>query len=599
MPIHILPEHVVAKIAAGEVVERPASVAKELVENALDAGARTITVEADGGGRRLIRISDDGSGIPAGEVELAVTRHATSKLQAVEDLMNIATLGFRGEALASIAAVSRFTITTRSRDESAGVTLRVEGGTIANRSMAGAPAGTVITVENLFYNVPARLKFLKAEATERRHIAEIVAWYAMAYPAVRFILRQDGREQFRSNGSGELGDVLVEALGLDDFRQMLKVEPADLRQRRPDLPPIQVWGFTSGPALNRANRNHITLFVNGRHIKDTGLAHAVVSAYGSLLPGGRCPVAVLMISAPPAEIDVNVHPAKTEVRFSQPDAVFAAVQRAVRTTVTGQEPAVSIAPGANFLAPGPAPWQDRPVSRPPRSADAPQIDFGFDADLPPAATAAPSQPPKPPFTMPAPGLTPARRRSLPMLRVVGQVGATYIVAEGPSDLYLIDQHTAHTRILFEKLLAQHTAGKVKTEALDGVTIELDRRGREAVERHAEALASLGFALEPFGGSAYLVRTVPDLLAGQDIAEVMRLIIVDLQSAAGEDAARTIAARAGEAAAYKHGRTLDHPAMQALVRELEYCADAKTAPRDGSPTLVHITAEDLAKQFGRK
>lgn len=592
MPIQILPEHVVAKIAAGEVVERPASVVKEIVENALDAGAETITVEAEGGGRRLIRVSDDGGGIPSDEVELALTRHATSKLQSVEDLTRIATLGFRGEALASIAAVSRFAITTRARGENAGVNVRVEGGRVVNRSMVGAPVGTVITVENLFYNVPARLKFLKTERTERRHINDVVTQYAMAYPAVRFSLHQEGHEQFRSNGSGALGDVLVEVLGLDDFRQMLEIGSGASEMRRPDLAPVEVRGFVSQPALNRSNRGNITLFVNGRHIKDTSLTHAVVRAYGNLLPDGRYPVAVLMISLSPAEIDVNVHPAKTEVRFSQPDAVFSAVQRAVRTTITGHAPAVSIEPGANFLVPDEAGrWRDKPT--PALGSETSQMDF----DLSPVPETLQKLVEPPSFSVPSSAAA-TRRRNLPVLRIVGQIGATYIVAEGPVGLYLVDQHVAHTRVLFEALMADRAADQIETETLDGVTIEVDRRGREAIERHAGALESFGLGLEPFGGSTYLVRTVPDLLAGRDIEEVMRLITVDLQTASKEDAARLVAVRVCEAAAYKQGRTLDHADMQALVRKLEYCAEPKVGPRDGGPTLIHITADDLAKQFGR-
>ncbi|MCZ7538699.1 MAG: DNA mismatch repair endonuclease MutL [Anaerolineae bacterium] len=340
MPIQVLPDVVAAQIAAGEVVERPASVVKELLENAIDAGATSIVIEIERGGQRLIRVSDDGVGIPSHEAALAFARHSTSKLRTVDDLDAITTLGFRGEALASIAAVSRTRLVTRYHKEPIGAEVLVEGGELRAERPAGAPAGTVVEVENLFFNTPARLKFLKSESTERRHITQLVTRYALAYPCVRFQLSQEGREQFHSTGSGDLADVLVEAFGLESFRDMLEVSP--LPPARPDLPPIEVYGFASVPALNRANRSHIVLFVNGRAIMDQSLSYAVVQAYHTLIPQGRYPLAVLLIALPPEEVDVNVHPTKAEVRFRAPDAVFSAVQRAVRQAVVGQAPVPSL-----------------------------------------------------------------------------------------------------------------------------------------------------------------------------------------------------------------------------------------------------------------
>src|SRR5712691_7747483 len=336
MPIQLLSETVAAQIAAGEVVERPVSVVKELLENSLDAGARHIRLEIEGGGRRLIRITDNGSGIPREETELAFARHATSKLNNIDDLYNIRTLGFRGEALASIATVSQVTLITRTEDETAGTLLRLDAGRIVEQRSVGAPVGTVITVENLFFNTPARLKFLKAEATERRHIDTLITRYAMAYPEVRFSLLQDGRETFTTGGTGDLSDVLIEALGMDTMREMLEVKLTG--RTRSDLPDIGVYGYVSAPHVNRNTRSHITLFVNGRHIQDSSVSFAVSQAYHTLMPGDRYPIAVLLISMPPDEVDVNVHPAKLEVRFRSPDAVFSAVQRAVRQAVVSQAP---------------------------------------------------------------------------------------------------------------------------------------------------------------------------------------------------------------------------------------------------------------------
>ncbi|MFQ5813089.1 MAG: DNA mismatch repair endonuclease MutL, partial [Anaerolineae bacterium] len=288
MPIRVLSEEVASKIAAGEVVERPASVVKELVENSIDAGAREIKVEVRQGGRRLMRVIDDGTGIPADEVELAFARHATSKIASVEELSSIATLGFRGEALASIAAVSQLTIVTRAAEEDGGTPrvgtlLRLEGGKVTHRQKKGCPQGTVITVENLFYNVPARLKFLRAETTERKHIDGLVYRYGMAYPHLRFSLLNDGRLTFQSLGSGELYDVLIEVYGLEVAQQMIEVRSSETN----DLGLVDVHGYISPPSLHRANRSYLTFFVNGRWVKDRMLSYAVSEAYRTLLPTGR------------------------------------------------------------------------------------------------------------------------------------------------------------------------------------------------------------------------------------------------------------------------------------------------------------------------
>src|SRR5512136_1862863 len=345
MPIHLLPNELVSQIAAGEVVERPASVVKELVENALDAGATDIRIEVMQGGRKLIRVSDSGAGIPAAEVELAFTRHATSKIASADDLTRINTLGFRGEALASIAAVAHVSCVTRARGEDIGTQLRVSGDQVAERKGIGAPPGTVISVEDLFHSIPARLKFLKAEATERRHIDGLVTRYALAYPAVRFRLTHDSRTVFETAGSGKLVDVLIAAYGLQVAQGMIAVEAA------PEAS-IVVSGYVSDPSLSRANRNDLTLFVNGRWVQDRNLTFAVVQAYHSMLMVGRYPLCFLRVELSPEDVDVNVHPAKSEVRFRNPDQVFRAVQRAVRAVLVEHAPVpnVSLSPSPSETA---------------------------------------------------------------------------------------------------------------------------------------------------------------------------------------------------------------------------------------------------------
>ena len=371
MPIHLLPNELVSQIAAGEVVERPASVVKELVENALDAGATDIRIEVAQGGRKLIRVGDNGAGIPAAEVELAFTRHATSKIASADDLSRITTLGFRGEALASIAAVAHVTCVTRARGEDVGTQLRVGGDRIIERKGIGAPPGTLITVEDLFHSVPARLKFLKADTTERRHIDGLVTRYALAYPAVRFRLTHDGRTTFETSGSGKLIDVLIAAYGLQVAQEMLAVEDRPDRSCQPSvgLRPVRsisVSGYVSSPSLSRANRNDLTLFVNGRWVQDRNLTYAVVQAYHSMLMVGRYPLCFLRVEVPPEDVDVNVHPAKAEVRFRNPDEVFRAVQRAVRAVLVEHAPVPTIVPssrpfGSRRLGPRPTTqvaWND-------------------------------------------------------------------------------------------------------------------------------------------------------------------------------------------------------------------------------------------------
>jgi DNA mismatch repair protein MutL len=599
MAIEILPDDIVAQIAAGEVVERPASVVKELIENALDAGAHSLHIVVNEGGRRLIRVSDDGSGIDPREIELSIARHATSKLRTVDDLSAIRTLGFRGEALSSIAAVSRFAITSRHRDQDMGMQMRVDGGKIVQRQPVGAPAGTVISVENLFYNTPARLKFLKKENTEKRHITAIVTRYAMAYPHVRFTLEQDRRELFRSSGSGELADVMVRALGLDSFRRMVEISADDLA--RDGRPAVRVYGYASMPDFNRADRTHITLFVNGRWVQDSSLTYAVVQAYHTLLMSGRYPVAVLMIEVDPAEVDVNVHPTKAEVRFRDANAIFAAVQRAVREAVVRLAGTPSVRSGrAGMLATS---TQQEPVwGRPPTGTtqldmELPLEDFGQypnqrsvraeeEADL----TAIPEGPEGP-----------ARPRTLPMLRVVGQVGAMYIVAEGPAGLYLVDQHAAHERILYEQYMDSHSRRELIIQhTLAAQTMDLAPTEARLIEEKLDILNGLGFALEPFGPNTFSIRAVPALLADSDPAEVIRRILDDLEldKVPGREAMEEkIIRQVCRYGAVKAGQVLSYEEMQKIIRQLERCQSPHTCPH-GRPTMLHMSGEQLAREFGR-
>ena len=609
MPIRVLPDQLASQIAAGEVVERPASVVKELVENALDAGATTINVEVREGGQALVQVADNGCGIPAGELETAFLRHATSKLSSADDLQAIATLGFRGEALAAIAAVSQLTVVTRGQADPAGTRLTMDGGHITGRDSVGAPQGTVIAVENLFHNMPARLKFLKSVTTERRQIDEFVTRYALAYPAVRFRLIHDGRITFQSSGSGQLRDVLVAVYGPELTRDLLPILPPAETPAEAARPghAIQVDGYVGPPSLHRANRSQISLFVNGRWIKDTRLTYAVIQAYHTLQPTGRYPVAVVFLTLPLSQVDVNVHPAKTEVRFRDANAVFSATQRAVRQTLIAGSPVRAVGGGFTQFAPaGERPgWAGRLDSQAigrqeawPDSQEALSLDWFGDPDeaLPESSSPELAQPPLGASTAHSLG-----GERLPIMRVVGQVGAAYIITEGPDGLFLIDQHAAHERILYEKFMAERAGQGVASQGLvAGAVVHLSPSQATLLEDSLALLARLGFQIEVFGPNSFMVRAVPAILARRDPAGALQAVVEDLEQEktplAGEVEARIIR-RVCKTAAVKAGQTLAQSEMEAMIRQLEACHNPHTCPH-GRPTLIHLSVAQLARQFGR-
>lgn len=608
MPIHVLSDDIASQIAAGEVVERPASAVKELIENALDAGARNITVTVEGGGRHLVRVADDGVGIPAAEVELAFARHATSKLATAADLFHIRTLGFRGEALASLASVSRVGVLTRAAGETVGTQLRLEGGAVVHRGAVGAPQGTVVSVENLFYNVPARLKFLKSETSERGQIAALVSRYALAYATARFKLIFDNRTSFQSSGSGDMREVLAAVYGVDVARELIEVgsvyappqraappseaDETELALREPRTF-IQVAGFISPPSVNRSNRKDITLFVNGRWVQDIRLATAVLQAYHTLLMVGRFPLAVLQITLPPEEVDVNVHPTKAEVRFRQADAAFSAVERAVRQALTERAAVPQLETRHWSLG----------TEEPGRTGSSPVARWeGLAASVSGVVAGSPLPFSNPPGSPSSSGQAPLPVPEVPLLRVVGQVGAAYIVAEGPDGLYLIDQHAAHERVLYEAFSLQRAAAQVVSQALlEPVAVEVPPEAAATLYSQLDTLNQIGFGLEPFGGNTFLVRSLPTVLGAVDPARAVRVVVEDFEEdetlLAAEAEARLIA-RVCKRAAVKAGQTLTASEQVELVQRLERCVSPRTCPH-GRPTMIHLSVEMLEKQFGRK
>lgn len=580
MAIRILPPEVASQIAAGEVIERPASVVKELVENSLDAGATQISIAVEGAGQRLIEVSDDGCGIPASEISLAVERYATSKLNRAEDLFNIKTLGFRGEALASIGSVARLGISSRTREEESGNRIRVEGGLIKAPQVVGIPPGCVVHVEDLFYNVPARRKFLKREITERRLIDALLARYALAYPDVRFHLEQEGRVSLQTSGNGQRREILAALYGADLARQMLEVVFGEEG--------IAIKGFISPPSLTRSNRRDITFFINGRPVQESALTTALMQAYHTLLMVGRYPFVILFLELPPETVDVNVHPTKAEVRFRDTDRVFTGIQRAVRRTLLAYTP-VQSTPLSPFWNPDSKiqPGIERGINweRAPEKKDFPEIERSISSFQ----------------NVPLESIERLVVPGIPLLRPIGQIASTYIVAEGPDGLYLIDQHAAHERVLYEQLIDQRGKSIASQNLLQPVTVDLPPSQVRLLSEQLPLLERLGFQVELFGSGTFLVRSVPELLSKVDPAAALRVLVEDFEE--DETPLRTeqearIVARICNRAAVKAGQVLSPEEQRTLLGGLEACQSPRTCPH-GRPTMVHISVDLLERQFGRK
>jgi DNA mismatch repair protein MutL len=571
MPIKVLDETVASQIAAGEVVERPASAVKELVENSLDAGASRISVEVKDGGINLIRVTDDGSGIPPAELELAFSRYATSKVSSITDLTSIMSFGFRGEALPSIAAVAEIEVVTCTAGESVGESLSLSNGAIVHRGQQGHPRGTTVSVRNLFRAVPARLKFLKSVNTENGHIARVVSEYALACPEIRFSLMINGRNVLNTPGSGHLLDAVIGIYGLEVARNLLELKVVDnaWRDNDPVSSPVAT-GMIGSPSLNRANRDYLSFFVNRRSIKSRLLSWAVEEAYRGLLIQGRHPVAIINITIPPGEVDVNIHPTKAEVEFRNEQAVFRTTQRAVRDTL------VELAP---------VPRIDEPTT----TYATPQV-VTRQLWATPTKEAVPSEEP---LVIEATPLV-----SLPALRILGQVDSTYIVAEGPDGLYLIDQHAAHERVLYERFREQQSTMQIEVQGLlEPVPFEVTPQQDEVLRTGYQQLTDSGFSIEPFGDRTYLVRAIPALLDRKGWADMVRELLDNAIEGKVVDWADGIAVSLACHSAIRAGKVLGQEEMRELIQQLEQSIMPRTCPH-GRPTVLQLSSRQLGREFRR-
>jgi DNA mismatch repair protein MutL len=584
MPIQVLEPELASRIAAGEVVERPVSVVKELVENCLDAGASQVTIEIRGGGVDQVRVVDDGEGIPAAQVALAFRHHATSKLAHQDQLDCIGTLGFRGEAIPSIAAVSQVTMTSRPRDAAGGQQVLYRWGQKVSEGPLGCSPGTAVTVSDLFGNLPARRKFLKSNSAETARIRELVDRYALAYPGVRFQLVVDGRTSVATPGSGRPEDALLAVYGPEVASGMLRVADSD------PVSGYGIDGFVSAPRLNRANRTYLSFFVNRRWIQSRMLSFALEEAYHGLLPERRYPLAALNLTVPYPDVDVNSHPAKREVRFRDESKLYSTLQRAVRAALIADSPVPALGP-SGFGGNQPSAVDSGASPRFFWSA----FDRAGGGD---SARGAGGRVNQESGALTAAGFTP--QQALPALRVVGQVRLTYIVAEGPDGMYLVDQHAAHERVLFDRIVRQTADRSPESQPLlSPITVDLTPGQSEVFRENLAFLANYGFEVEPFGLNSHLLRSVPSVMTSQDPAQSL-VDILDMVAFEGlvrqhED---VLAASIACHSAIRAGKSLTEPEMRALLEELEVTDNPHTCPH-GRPTLIHISEYQMDREFGRR
>ncbi|HEV8414927.1 MAG TPA: DNA mismatch repair endonuclease MutL [Bryobacteraceae bacterium] len=642
--IRILSDTVANKIAAGEVVERPASVVKELLENSLDAGANEFRIDIEAGGRRLIRLADDGSGMLRDDALLAFERHATSKLADVKDLLSIATLGFRGEALPSIASVSRLLLETRSPEEQSGTAVEFAGGKLLRCDEAALGAGTTITIRDLFFNVPARKKFLRSEQTEIAHIASLVTHYSLAHPGKTFLLRHNNAELLGVTPVATLRERVFQVFGSQILDDLVDLGDRDRNLNMPreqDVSPdepqftrrFRLRGFVSGPQVQKLNRNSIYLFVNGRLIRDRLLLHAISAAYHNLMPAACYPFALLFLDCDAEEVDVNVHPSKTEVRFRHGSVVHDFVRDTVRDILIAQRPASNI-PAPTPPQPGAGlPYSEfsqriESMNFPSVSAAAATVDTGtlpefvlrrpispeprfmFESSAPDVAGFEPA-PPGQKLAIPDthgplfPGaeiLNPESLDALTDLRPLGQIHDSFIIAAGRDGLWIIDQHVAHERILFEQVLAQRARGETESQRLlIPLVISLSAAQQIEYARIAEELDALGFETEPFGNRTVAVKAAPAGVPANEIEKVLFEILEiserELRRASLDDVRRSMAASIACRAAIKINMRLEPAKIDWLLRALAATSCPMSCPH-GRPIALRYATRDILKSFHR-
>ncbi len=603
--IKVLPEELCNKIAAGEVVERPSSVVKELLENSLDAGASDILVELESGGKKLIRITDNGAGMNRQDAFLSLERHATSKIRTDADLFALSTLGFRGEALASIASVSRFRLKTCDNSDGLGQEIYAEGGTIKRADEVGLPQGTAIEVRNLFFNLPARRKFLRKEQTELGHAADVVTKQALANPAVSFRLKHNDRVLLDLRREKGIRERVAALLGRSLLKDLLEVE----QEAGADL---SLNGLISQPQLNRSAASHIYTFINGRYIRDRVVQHAVMEGYRHLLMKGRYPVVVLFLQIDPALVDVNVHPTKHEVRFREQALVHDFIAQALQQALRPAEWLGQAEPEGQQLPPA----GEAPVAVPANSEPVPAVAAGtvretasyyYPTTAAPRQASTAGQVPEP---MAAPEPAPDQlvlpvaeeRGFFSSLQVLGQYHQSYLLCQDGDDLVLIDQHAAHERIGFEALRAGYREDNIASQTLlFPEVLELDFRSAAALSDYRQELLRLGFEIEPFGGKSFALKAIPQILPNVEVSQLVIDVALELEriGRAGQvqesiDEVLILMACHG---VIRANQALTTPEIKALLQELDK-VDFKGNCPHGRPVLQRLTLTEVERLFRR-
>ncbi len=613
--IKVLPEKVINQIAAGEVVERPSSVIKELMENSLDAKATWVEVEVQDGGRKLLKVSDDGEGMSPEDAKLAVLKHATSKVYTVDDLSQLHTFGFRGEALSSIASVSHFELSTRPKGAMSGTLVKIKGGDAAKITETGRPEGTTISISNLFFNTPARLKFMKKESTEENHIVSVVTNFALAFPQVNFKLTVDGKEALRVSASDFAGRV-SSIFGKDLSKSLLPVDLA--------LNNIKITGVVSAPTITKSTRENMLFFVNRRWVSNPSLGYAVMAAFHTLLPTRRFPVSILFIEVPENEVDVNVHPTKKEIKFSRDREVFDVIVKAVRGALLSSSGSLQpLAPVVEPTASQPGPYEAARLSSSVANVQESLATMAWTAPTAPLnlydklAQNSSAQPMTAGslHTTAIEDFNLAKGSGLQARRIdpdtplynFSQLFNTFIVFQSDSEMFIADQHTVHERLNYERLMKGVREKSLEVQPLlVPATVEVSTKEAQVLKNSLDILMELGMEVAPFGGNTFLVRSVPADLSGKDVVTLMKDLLDDLasQDATGVKSTNRLDQLRERTATFMSCRSavmagdrLNEDQMKGMVNQMRAANLPFTCPH-GRPTILSIPLSELYRRFDR-
>ena len=584
--IKMMPEDVSAKIAAGEVIENPASVIKELVENSIDADSKQIVVEITDGGTKFMRVSDDGMGISKDQVGLAFERFATSKIIDWERFDSIGTLGFRGEALPSIAAVADVEMMTKTKQDDFGVKFQIIKGAVENKKAVGLNIGTSIEVRNLFANLPARRKFLKGISTEASRVFAVLNNYALAYPLIKFRLLSNGKQVFATNGSGDLREVVLTLLGLKVAESMLEIETQEIE----NIIGVKVTGLIGSAEIHRKTRKNMYIFVNGRWINNRTLSYIIQQAYKGFLPEGVFPIIVINITVPFDQVDVNVHPSKKEVRFVEEKDIVTSVQKIIRDVLVNRNPVPIINtysrsdqkfPVAGFIKKYPSSFDKNAVlssgGTESNSISLFEDHSAFDEEVSKGSI----------------------RKLLPILRPIGQMNLTYVISEGPDGLYLIDQHAAHERILYEKVKnGDHEDLKSSQILIEPLVMDFSAEQARIIELFKDKFIEFGFDFEPFGPGKHILRAIPKMFLDKSNERAISELINDIDEGTGVDEIKDkFAATIACHFSVRAGKNLIEQEITSLIQNLEKCDNPNMCPH-GRPTMLKLSLNRIESHFGR-